>query len=242
MTIPQSKRVSDFSQNDFAMQSKQPNAGMLLVIILLVITMVGGYLAYKSLSSKNDQDTDSLVTPTPTATITVEPTISEEDVTPTPEEDIEPTLPAGAKTIDLPSNWKPIDSISTTYLAYRPSNYYFRYFGGSTESLGIDPAAIPAASSYGGVITMSVSSGDLDTVLGQFEDSLESDSTSKVTYQNGEWTIIMGTVPESEIEAAKDVKIALIEVDGKVYTVTLNSSSANTNFEIFVANLEFTRE
>jgi hypothetical protein len=203
-----------------------------LVILVVLLVAAIGYLIFKP----SDEVADTDVTDNQDTTVDVDETEgdevvvddvdadeSEDDVDgeepadDADEDDVEPPQSAPEEAL-IPDGWKEIENTTYGYTAYRPSNFYYRFFG-SASLLGIDPNVIPEASSYAGSVTMMALSGDLETAMADYYSSFLAIMDTTEDQGNGTWSLISAEIPENEMDAAKNVMCAFIEVDGQVFVV-----------------------
>ncbi len=214
------------SQNDVAnkatnntMSSSMTMLLSVIAVLLAILIALIGYGVYK-MSADADHDKDhketAQVTPTSTPTQPYNPTTTS---TTTPTATTKPT--ATAKPVaknEVPAGWKAIKMPTYKYTAYRPSNYYYRFFD-SGKILGIDPNPIPEASEYLGVVTLQVTTGDLETRKMEHIDSWMALAVDKKTKKNGTWDLVKGTIPGDEMMPEKEAIMAITKKGNYVYIV-----------------------
>jgi len=184
------------------------------------------------------------VTPTPT----VEPTAEAvETVTPTSEPMTTAAAPTATTAVVVsvtpPAGWKEVVNDIQGYTAYRPGNWWFRFFPPSKGTLGIDPNPIPEVGEYAGAIIISRLSGG--TTLNNYKSGLEAGYSEITQSINGRtWTIVEGVQPETEAFPKKYVKYGYVEVGSKQFVAGLTSGAANyggyeDEFDTFISVLVF---
>jgi len=145
----------------------------------------------------------------------------------------------------IPSGWVAIENKTYNYIAYKPSNYYYRAFG--IESvLGIDPNKIPEASSYTGVISIQALDGSLESAKNDYIQSFMAIAQDTKTTENGTWDLIIAEIPESDMQSAQNVMCAFIEVSGQVFVVDYRYDSSSdatyeTIFDQFYPSIKFNK-
>jgi len=215
------------------------NTGKFIVFIMLVVIAGLVYLLVRQVNAP-----ETTVTPTPT----VEPTEETADtVTPTSE----PTTTTAAPTattavvasVTPPAGWKEVVNDIQVYTAYRPGNWWFRFFPPSKQLLGIDPNPIPEVGEYAGAITIVRLSGA--ATFNDWKEGLEAGFTETPTTINGRvWTIVKGKQSETGDFPNPYVKYGYVEVGSKQFVAGLTSGAANYNgyesiFDTFISVLVF---
>jgi len=234
------------SSDDLAYTSDGSSKILLAVVVFAIIAAIA-FFSY-NLGSKKDNDSDTSTTDENTveATVTTKP-----EVEPTKVTQIEPTTATiepttetvTADDITLPDNWEPVENTAMAYIAYRPNNWWFRYFD-NMKLLGLDPNSIPEVGEYAGMLTITVSSDSLTSAVSDKKSNMTSPVESSIIYSNGKWTILEGTYPASELFDAKKVKAALSEQGGKTVIIEYqndpSSFGSNENvFDTLVGVIEF---
>ena len=142
-------------------------------------------------------------------------------------------------TCTVPDSWEQIDNTSQGYTAYRPSSWYYRFFGSTMETFGIDPNEIPEVSEYAGVITLN----RMQTTMTEYISSLipgYSDTTE--TIGENEWNIIDGTEEESELFGEREARFAFTEADSREFVVIMVASDTadyEDEFNNFLCSVSF---
>lgn len=202
-----------------------------LSICVVIVILIAQQTIFNNIENKitnTPKPTETSLTNTPSVTKTVDPT------------DIVEVTP--------PDGWKVIDNTSQKYLAYRPNGWYYKMFPPAMETLGIDTTAIPDASEWAGLITMTRLSASNN--LGSYKANLEAGFTENSQVISGNtWTIIKGKTIENEIYGSQFVKYAYVQVSGKEYLAGItcdatSSSCGNFNgqeatFDTFVSLIKF---
>jgi len=241
--------------------NSQDQMKMFLVFMVVVLVAVVGYLVYNGYSSDVDEvvtDTNSTETDNDsqntdnTSDITSDrigdsasdttnddATNDSLDRSDDADNDIDHTEST------VPSGWVAVENNTYDYTAYKPSNYYYRFFG-SESVLGIDPNQLPEASSYVGAVSMQTLDGNLETAKNQYIDPFMAIAQDTKTTKNGTWDLIMAEIPEDEMFPAQNVMCAFIEVDGQVFVVDYRYDSAGdamyeTVFDQFYQAIEFNK-
>lgn len=214
----------------------------ILIIIFIVLALAAVFAVYNFVNS-NDENTDDN---TPEVTNEVDPTVQPTDETEEVEPTVEPTeTPEGLVEVDLPDSWKKLEAGELDYTAYRPSNFYYRRWG---NTVGIDPNELPEVGEYAGVISITKHAGSTESKeIENYSSSMTSPTETSITYKSGTWVILTGVIPESEMFAEQNAKIAIMEYEGNTYVVNYSYEAGSVNkyednFEIFVANIEFIDE
>ena len=200
-----------------------------IIGLLVVILLVAGFMMLSGDdNTDSDNSTDDPVEEiTDDNTPTVEP--SEAVTSTTPE--TTPTSSEGTGENTVPDGWQPIVNETYSYTAYRPNSYYYRYFGYST--LGIDRNAIPEAGEYAGEVTLNVMTGDIESVKNEWIADWLAIAENTESKSNGNWELVMGTIPESLPVPEQQVIAAFHEENGYVYIVDHRAEPANYNTSIF---------
>jgi len=133
----------------------------------------------------------------------------------------------------IPDNWKPVVNKSQGYTAHRPNNYFYRIFSGSV--LGIDPNAIPENSEYVGVISIFTSTDSFDNEVIRAKGIIDNETVKKVTYSNGVWTVITGSVPADEMFPERLAYYAIIEIKGKTHVITM-MAEGESEYNTYIDN------
>lgn len=199
---------------------------ILTAVLVLIIVVIVGLILFQFASNRNQQQTstetaDNEVTETPT--VTEEP---EED-TPTPTPTVTTTTASSGSinvTTTVPENWKAIEIASLPYQFYRPNNFYYRLNG---NTLGIDPNPIPEASEHAGIITFTKVSNSKESIVNEQKSALTGATQFEQTAGDNQWTILTGTIPESEIRAEQKAKIGVITGAGSTYILMYATSPAS---------------
>jgi hypothetical protein len=206
-----------------------------IIVALGVIAVSIYYLIMLTVFNKTSPiDTPPLPAPTSSIVITITPHIVET---------IDTVAPTESVAITPPSGWIAIDNTSQSYIAYRPSGWYFRLFPPAMELLGIDVNQIPDASEWGGIITMARLNASNN--FESYKSGLEAGYTTSVQSIGGRsWTIIEGITPANMLFDSQFVKYAYTDVGGKEFLASIRSSAANYggqegNFDIFVQTIRF---
>jgi|GEM_PF-3314494 len=219
---------------------KKANA-LVSILVVLIIGAVGFGGLYILLSPK---DTNVVPEPTPTptpeveVTASVKPTTSEEDT-------VEPTDIATTPIVDVtpPADWEMISNLTfLPYEVYRPRGWYYKYF--SPTTLGMDPAKLPDASEYAGLL--SISQLQSSTAWNDdYKSELMAGYTQSTQMIDGnEWTILEGKTKANELFDSQFVKYGYVKVGGKEYVVKMVSSAADfggheSKFDILISTLRF---
>jgi hypothetical protein len=218
--------------------NSQDQMKIFLVILVVLLVAVVGYLIFKP----SDEVAETDVTDNQDTTVDSEDADNDEvvvddvevdevvvddaDVEEPAADEVDPPQSAPEEAL-IPDGWKEIENTTYGYTAYRPSNFYFRFFG-SASLLGIDPNVIPEASSYAGAVTMMALSGDLETAMADYYSSFLAIMDTTEDQGNGTWSLISAEIPESAMDAAKNVMCAFIEVDGQVFVVDYRYDASGT--------------
>jgi hypothetical protein len=205
-------------------ESKGKSSVLLVVIIVVLVAVVAYLIFVKPADDTSDPDNDNEVeaTATPTAEVVNE----------TPEPTLEPTAavePTQVVTsVEVPAGWQLMEYPSL-YTTYRPTGWFFRYFGGTNDMFGVDRSAIPQVGETAGMIVTSVESGTVSAKATAIKGTLTGVSETTVTAPNGTWTVISGTQPASELGGARKVKYALTEhSSNKVMQVSFTPADDTT--------------
>jgi len=212
------------------------NTGKFIVLVMLLVIAGLIYVLVKQAGTPS-------VTPTPTVTPIEEAVVT---VTPSGEPEVtNTTAPTTAvvASVTPPAGWKELVNDGQGYTAYRPGNWWFRFFPPSKQLLGIDPNPIPEVGEYAGAITISRLTGG--TTFNDYKSGLEAGYTESPSQINGRtWTMVEGVIPENEISGKKYVKYGYVEVGSKKFVAGLMSGAANYNgyesiFDTFLSVLVF---
>jgi len=126
----------------------------------------------------------------------------------------------------VPAGWKPIKVAKYHYTAYRPSNYYYRLFDGG-KVLGIDQNAIPEVGGYAGIITLEVTTGDLEDVKMERIDNWMAIATDRRVEKNATWDLVTGTIPGDEMMPEQQAILAITKKGNYVYVVQYQNSKSD---------------
>lgn len=217
--------------------NESSNKGPVMKLILVAIFAVLIFFGISALTGTNEPDeSDNNVEPTAEVVATDVPNDNEVEVTAT----VEPTeVESDEPAADMPENFEAIEIESLNYTVYRPNNWYFRLFGGTT--LGMDPNPIPEVGEYAGAITITETGGTLEAAMNTYAGSLTGKNESTKTYASGEWTIVTGTRPASEISDAETVRQAYMKSGDYVYIIEYHYAAGGsaTYGDIFENIVEF---
>jgi len=121
----------------------------------------------------------------------------------------------------------------------------YREFGYSQLFVGFDPQAIPTASEYAGMITVSVKREKSAELLADYLTSLSDPTTVAATVDGVLGIKVTGRVPSNSIFFANYFEIhSVFEKSGRTFVVSLLSNSTNYEknvliYESFAANFRF---
>ncbi len=140
------------------------------------------------------------------------------------------TSPEDSSSSDVPAGWVAVENSKQNYTAYRPTSWYYRYFGNNFETLGLDPNPIPEVSEHAGTITINYLEGKTVAVaVNDLESMLEAGYEEKTENHNGHaWTIVKGTTdPDRPFVGGKKVKAGYVSITGKTFEVKLEVDPAD---------------
>lgn len=206
--------------------AKKNKMQIIIIVLLTLLLILVGYLIYILMT----QDSTEVQTPQSDTKVQETNEISEviDPVSdPVVEEEEEEETPIETAKNVVPDGWKPVENGTYGYTAYRPSSYYYRFFG-SQVLLGIDPNEIPTASEYAGAITITAISGSLPTAAQDYYASMTSVVISESTELNGTWTLVTANIAETISTPAQKTALAFIEVDGQVFVVEYRFQADST--------------
>jgi hypothetical protein len=220
---------SNINSFDYAEEYPKSNYTIIIVVVvLLLLAVVGVFFLFNINGSSNNSDNNPSTNNSSSDTIEEDnnsdnsdlDTIIENTITPT-NTTTPSTSNSGLVSIAVPSNWKSVINQSREYTAYRPSNWYFRFFDTNRRILALDTMPIPdGGSDYIGKITISASSKSLANEIADTKKDLINISEEKRTHDNGTWTVLIATSPENLIESEYPVKIGIISSPaGKTFVV-----------------------
>ncbi|MCK9368549.1 hypothetical protein M0R04_01070 [Candidatus Dojkabacteria bacterium] len=198
----------------------------LIIILSVVCTLLVGtsiYLGYRVLTEKKvaDKTTDTTTETTTDTTDTTAPEVV-------------------ADTPTLPDGWIYRESTLYKYKVGEPSSWYYRFFD-STKYVGLDTAAIPEATEYGGKITFGIVDATFLTSLDELKANLVSPVTTDMTINGNSWTQISGVVvADSAFFAGYKQVTTYITYESKTFvcTLLLPNSSYSTYADIYSKVLE----
>lgn len=221
---------------------KKANALVSLLVVVLIGLLGFGALYYFLSPKEPNVITEPTPTPAPTGEVedTVVPTeVEEEEVT------ITPTVISGTPIVEAtpPANWEKISNLNfLPYEVWRPNGFYYRYFSPST--LGFDPAPLPEASEYAGMLSITQLQSGMSWTNDYVNELMAGYTTTTLTIKGNNWTVLEGKTKANEIFDSQFVKLGYVQVGGKEYVVKLVSSDANyggheSKFDIMISILIF---